>query len=107
MDKGAQPERRGDIFGIAGKKGVFPPGPGMRVYQDRKIQSLFVAEVIVNRSKISPGPATDFPDGGVAKAFFGKDCPRGFQEAPTGFVAGRDFCNSIRQMNTIKTIVSN
>ena len=63
----------------------------MRVYQDRQVQPFFVAEVIVHRGEIGPGPAADFPDGGVAKALPGKDLPRGCQEALPGFVAGGDF----------------
>ncbi len=62
----------------------------MRIDQNRKVQSFFVAEVIVHRGEIGPGPTTDFPDGCIAKAFLSKGLARCFQEALTGFGAGGD-----------------
>ncbi len=81
----------GSIRTPAGGQGVFLPGPGMRVFHDRGIQTLFIAEVIVHGREVGPGPTADFADGGVAKPSFSKDCPRRVQKALTGFGAGRAF----------------
>ena len=51
------------------------------------VQTLFIAEVIVHRGEVGPGPLADLTHRGVAETLLGKDLPGGLQQALLGFGA--------------------
>ena len=85
-DPQASRSRKSLIFGII--QGKFLQSPPVGFFQDGGVKSFFVPEMIVDGGKVSPGPAADFPDGGVTEAAGGKDFAGGQQEALAGFGSG-------------------
>ena len=88
LDKDAQAagSREGLIFGAV--QGIFLQGPAVGVLEDGGIEPFFIAKMVIDRGKVGPGPAADFPDRGLAEAAGGKDFTGGQQEALAGFRSG-------------------
>ena len=94
MDKDPQAagSREGLIVGSI--QGIFFQGPAVGVFEDGGIESLFIAEMVIDRGEVGPGPPADFPDGGLAETAGGEDLAGGVQEALAGLRSGggrRDF----------------
>jgi hypothetical protein len=85
MDKDPQAAGSREGLVVGSIQGIFLQGPAVGVIEDGGIESLFIAKMVIDRSKVGPGPATDFPDGGLAKTTGGKDLASGVQEALAGF----------------------
>ncbi len=88
LDKGLQASGGGKGLIIRAIQGIFFQGPPVGVFQDGGVQPFLVPEMIIDRSQVGPGPAADFPDGGLAKAPGGKDFAGGLQKALPGFWSG-------------------
>ena len=76
LDKGLQASGGGQGLIIGAVQGIFFQGPAVGVFQDGGVEPFLVPEMIIDRSQVGPGPAADFPDGGLAKAPGGKDLGR-------------------------------
>ncbi len=88
LDKDPQAAGRGQGLVFRAVQGIFLQGPPVGVFQDGGIESFFIAKVVIDRGEVGPGPAADFPDGGLAEAAGGKDFTGGQQEALPGFRSG-------------------
>jgi hypothetical protein len=85
MDKNPQTAggRKGLIFGAV--QGIFLEGPAVGFFQNGGIETFFIAKMVIDCGKVGPGPAADFPDGGLAETVGGEDMAGGVQEALPGF----------------------
>src|SRR3989338_6834983 len=80
-DERTEPLVRRDVSAKPHVRRVFLKGAAVRVFQDRDIQPLLIAEMVVYRRDIGACALTNIPDGGIMKPIFGKALSSGLKEA--------------------------